>query len=165
MRFITTSLGVAGLAALAAVPAAAPAASTPRCHTADLSAKVGAVSPGAGQRNANLTLTNRSRHACRTQGYVGLQLVSVWGEKIPTSTVRTGGPAPLVRLAPGAKAVASLQWGVIAGGNEPVNGPCEHNPPELLVTPPNETRQITTTWTQGPVCQRGRFQVGPLRKA
>ncbi len=162
MRF---TISLAAAAALAALPAAASAASPPRCHTADLSAKVGAVSPGAGQRTATLTLTNHSGHTCRTQGYVGLQLASASGKKLPTSTVRTGAKAPVVTLKPDAKAVASLQWGVIAGAGEPVNGPCEPTPTDLLVIPPDERTQTAARWTQGPVCQQGRFVVGPLRKA
>lgn len=161
---LATAIGASAFAALALLPAAASAA-PPRCHTADLSARVGAVNAGAGQRMATLTLTNHSGHACRTQGWVGLQLADRRGRAIPTSTVRVGGPAPSVRLKPGQRATASLQWTVIASGSEPVDGPCERTPTDLLVIPPDETAQTAARWTQGPVCARGRFQVGPLRKA
>lgn len=156
-------LGASALAALTLLPATASAA-PPRCHTADLSAKVGNVQAGAGQRQGTLTLTNHSGHVCRTQGYVGLQLADARGRAIPTSTVRVDGPPPKVRLKPGQKAVATLQWTVIASGREPVDGPCEATPTDLLVIPPDETTQTAARWTQGPVCARGRFEVGPLRK-
>lgn len=159
----TPLIVAAAVGALAVVPASAGAA-TPRCHTADLSAKVGSVDPGAGQRNATLTLTNHSGHVCRTQGYVGLQLTTSGGGKVPTSTVRSGPAAPPVTLRPGAKAVATMQWTVIATGSEPDNAPCEPTPTQLLVTPPNETTQTATRWTQGAVCAKGKFTIGPLKK-
>jgi hypothetical protein len=163
MRLIAVPLAAA-VAAAVVVPVAATGASTPRCHTADLSARLGPVGAGAGQRNANLILTNHSGHTCQTGGYVGLQLATASGKRIPTSTVRIGGPGKVVTLKPKAAAVAPLQWGVISGGNEPVNGPCEPNPSDLLVIPPNETTQTAAAWKQGPVCQQGRFQVRALQK-
>jgi hypothetical protein len=159
----TPFLIAAALGALAVVPSAATAAPL-RCHTADLSAKVGSVDAGAGQRNATLTLTNHSGHTCATAGYVGLQLTTATGAKIPTSTRRAGGSTPTVTLKPGAKAVATLAWTVIASGDEPTDGPCEKTPTDLLVIPPNETTQTATAWTQGPVCAHGRFTVGALKK-
>lgn len=160
----TPFLIAAAVGALAVLPSAATA-STPRCHTADVSAKVGSVDAGAGQRNATLTLTNHSGHTCQTAGYVGLQLATPSGGKIPTSTKRTGGSTPTVTLKPGAKAVATIAWTVIATGNEPTDGPCEPSATDLLVIPPNETTQTATAWTQGPVCNHGQFTVGPLKKS
>lgn len=160
----TPSLVLAAVGALAVLPSAADAA-TPRCHIADVSAKVGSVDAGAGQRRAALTLTNHSGHTCSTAGYVGLQLATPTGGKIPTSTKRTGGSTPTVTLKPGAKAVATLAWTVIASGSEPTNGPCEPSATDLLVIAPNETTQTATAWTQGPVCNRGQFTVGPLKKS
>jgi hypothetical protein len=154
---------LAVLAVLAAHPPAAAAATPPRCTTSMLSARVTAPSPGAGQRQSALVLTNRSRRPCRTQGYVGLQLAGATGHRVPTRVVRTGGPAPVVVLAPGERATASLQWSVMPGGSEPVDGPCEATPTRLLVIPPDGTRQLAARWTQGPVCEHGRFLVSALR--
>lgn len=159
----TPFLLAAAVGALAVLPSAATAA-TPRCHTSDLSARVGNVDAGAGQRNATLTLTNHSGHTCRTAGYVGLQLATPAGTAIRTSTKRTGGATPTVTLKPGATAVSTLAWTVIATGDEPTNGPCEPSATDLLVIPPNEMTQTATAWTQGPVCNHGQFTVGPLKK-
>lgn len=152
------ALGAAALVAPSAASAAAP-----RCATADLQARVAGVQAGAGQRQANLVLRNISGSTCRTQGWVGLQLADSKGRAIPTSTDRVSGPAPKVRLRPGQRARATLQWTVVATGSEPDDGPCERTPTNLLVIPPDETTQTTARWTQGPVCDRGRFEVGPLR--
>jgi hypothetical protein len=160
----TPLLIVAAVGALAVLPSGASAA-TPRCHTADLAAKVGSVDAGAGQRNAKLTLTNHSGHPCSTAGYVGLQLATPTGGKIPTGTKRTGGSTPTVTLKPGAQAVATIAWTVIATGSESTAGPCEPNATDLLVIPPNETTQTATAWTQGPVCNHGQFTIGPLKKS
>jgi hypothetical protein len=156
-------LTAAALGALALVPTAGSAA-PPQCTTADLSAKVGQVNPGAGQRQAPLVLTNHSGHTCRTAGYVGLQLATASGKKLPTSTVRSGGKTPQVTLKPGQQAVTQLQWTVIATGSEPVDGPCEPTPSDLLVIPPNQTTQTATAWRNGPVCGFGKFSITPLKK-
>ncbi|HEY8584619.1 MAG TPA: DUF4232 domain-containing protein, partial [Capillimicrobium sp.] len=67
---LSLTFGATALALLAALPQTASAAA-PRCHAADLSARVGPAQAGAGQRQATLTLTNTSGHTCRTQGWVG----------------------------------------------------------------------------------------------
>jgi hypothetical protein len=156
-------LAVAAVGVVAIIPSAASAA-TPQCTTADLSAKLGQVNAGAGQRQAPLILTNHSGHTCRTGGYVGLQLATGSGKKLPTSTKRVGASTPVVTLKPGQQAVSTLSWTVIATGNEPANGPCEGTPSDLLVIPPNQTTQTATPWKQGPVCAHGAFSVTPLKK-
>jgi hypothetical protein len=158
-----TVVAAATLGALALVPGAASAA-TPQCTTADISAKVGSVDAGAGQRHAPLVLTNHSGHTCQTAGYVGLQLTSSSGKDIPTSTSRSGGSAPTVTLKPGAQAVTTLGWTAIASGNEPTDGPCEATPSDLLVIPPNQRTQTATAWKNGPVCGSGKFTITPLKK-
>ncbi|HEY8582640.1 MAG TPA: DUF4232 domain-containing protein, partial [Capillimicrobium sp.] len=80
----------------------------------------------------------------------------------PTSTDRVGGPSAAVRLRPGQRAAAPLAWTVVATGSEPADGPCERTPTDLLVIPPDETAQTAARWRNGPVCDRGRFEVGPL---
>jgi hypothetical protein len=158
-----TVAAAASLGALALVPGAASAAA-PQCTTADISAKVGAVNAGAGQRQAPLVLTNQSGHTCQTAGYVGLQLETSSGKKLPTSTSRSGGSTPTVTLKPGQQAVTTLAWTVIASGNEPVDGPCEGTPSDLLVIPPNQRTQTATAWKNGPVCGAGKFTITPLKK-
>lgn len=154
--------GALAFAGLAALPAAVPAAA-PRCQAEDLTARVVDVEPGAGQRMARLVLVNRSDRACRTRGWVRLQLVDRRGRPLPTSTARVGGPAERVLLRPGQHAVSSLQWTVIATGDEPADGPCQPTPRALRVTPPGTSTSTTARWTQGPVCAGGRFALGPLR--
>jgi uncharacterized protein DUF4232 len=74
-------LGILLIATAAAATTASPAvAAPPRCHTNELSASLGRVDAGAGQRFTRLTLRNRASHTCRTQGWVGLQLVRDHGQ-------------------------------------------------------------------------------------
>ena len=74
VRTILTGALLAGGAALCGVGAAAAAPQLPRCHTSGLSASLGRIDAGAGQRDVRLTLRNRSGHSCRTQGWIGMQL-------------------------------------------------------------------------------------------
>jgi hypothetical protein len=156
-------LAAAVLGALASIPSAASAAA-PQCTTADISAKVGQVNAGAGQRQAPLILTNHAGHPCRTGGYVGLQLVTANHKNLPTTAARVSGKTQLLTLRPGQQAVSTMSWTVIASGNEPVDGPCEGNPSDLLVIPPNQRTQTAAAWKQGPVCNHGRISITPLKK-
>jgi hypothetical protein len=156
-------LAAAALGALAIAPSAASAA-PPQCATADISAKVGQINAGAGQRQAPLILTNHSGHTCRTGGYVGLQLVTANHKNLPTNAVRVSGQTPTLTLKPGQQAVSTMSWTVIASGNEPVDGPCEGNPSDLLVIPPNQRTQTAAAWKQGPVCGHGKISITPLKK-
>jgi hypothetical protein len=156
-------LAAATLGALAIIPSAASAA-TPPCATADLSAKVGQVNAGAGQRQAPLILTNHSGHPCQTGGYVGLQLVTATHKPLPTQAARVSGKTPLLTLKPGQQAVSTMSWTVIASGNEPVDGPCEGTPSDLLVISPNQRTQTAAAWKQGPVCDHGKISITPLKK-
>ena len=156
-------LAAAALGAVALVPSAASAA--PRaCTTADLSAKVGQVDAGAGQRQAPLILTNHSGHTCQTGGYVGLQLVTAGGKVLPTNAARVAGQTKLLTLKSGQQAVSTMSWTVIASGNEPADGPCEGTPSDLLVIPPNQRTQTAAAWKQGPVCGHGKISITPLKK-
>jgi hypothetical protein len=161
--------GAAALAAASAAPAA-PAASTTtaapaalrRCHTGGLSASLGRVDAGAGQRDVRLTLRNRSGHRCRTQGWVGMQLRRN-GHDVRTNVVRVQGPSHRVVLDAGERAVTTLHWTVVPSPSEPHAGACEPTARRVLITPPDEVSALRIRWTGGPVCQRGRIDVRPLR--
>jgi hypothetical protein len=153
---------LAGGAALCGTSAAAAAPSLPRCHTSGLSASLGRVDAGAGQRDVRLTLRNRAGRTCRTQGWVGMQLRRS-GRDVLTNVVREQGPSHRVVLRPGERAAATLHWTVIAAPSEPQSAACEPTARRLLITPPDETRTLGIHWPGGPVCQRGRIDVTPLR--
>jgi hypothetical protein len=152
--------------AVAAVPAtgspAARTASPPPCRTVDLSARLGRIDAGAGQRYETLALVNRSRHTCHTYGYVGMQFLDAHGRALPTQVLRDRTyRAHRVLLAPGARAVTRLHWTVIPGTSDP-NGRCGPAPRRLEVTPPDETTHLTIAWAGGAVCGRGQVSVTRL---
>jgi uncharacterized protein DUF4232/predicted metal-binding integral membrane protein DUF2182 len=160
-RALSTTRAPAGPSAPA--PAAAPGAGVPtRCQTGDVSATLTQGSPGAGQRYAALTLTNRSGHACQVYGYVGMLLLDAGGQPLPTSVGRTPpSPSPVV-VQPGGHVSAQLHWTVVPAPDEAQAGLCEPAPATALVTPPDETTQLAVPWTMDPVCQHGRIEVTPL---
>ncbi|MFB7293088.1 DUF4232 domain-containing protein [Actinacidiphila glaucinigra] len=158
-----------GLAALALACGAGPsAAATPgtpvaRCAAKDLAASVRAIDAGAGNRYAALVLTNTSRTACTTRGYVGLQLTGPDGAKVPTRVVRdTSQAAADLTVAPGGRIWARLHWGAVPSGSEPVTGPCEPTARTVRVIPPDRHDAATAPWTAGAVCAGGRIDVLPL---
>jgi uncharacterized protein DUF4232 len=163
-RFSLAGLAIAaGALSLAPAAHAAPPA---RCATGSLSVELRPGSPGAGQRYATILLVNRSRATCRTAGYVGLGLLGRHGRKLPTNAVRDRSRAiRAVVLRPGQRAAADLHWGAIAGAGEPAAGPCQPSPLRLQVTPPDERTPLLVPWRFGPVCQQGRIEVRPLRRA
>ena len=146
----------------------APASTTttvpavPTCVTSQLAATISEPDAGAGQRNASVTFTNNGGAPCTMFGYIGLQLLDGSGADIPTDVVRGPGPKNLVTLNPGGQAYTTLQWGAIASGNEPDDGPCEPNPAQIEITSPNATSSLTQPWNNGPVCAQGEIDTVPV---
>ncbi|ROO85299.1 uncharacterized protein DUF4232 [Actinocorallia herbida] len=140
---------------------ATPAAGE-RCHTSELKASIGPNSPGAGQSNFALVLTNASDRTCTVRGYPGLAFVNGKGEQItpdperePSDVRRT------VTLAPGAGA-----WSGLTYGSPAISGVTTVTPEALLITPPDETTSISVPWTGGEVSNTGKAsvpRVSPLR--
>jgi hypothetical protein len=134
----------------------------PICATSELAATISEPDAGAGQRNAFVTFTNNGSAPCTMFGYIGLQLLDGSGNQIPTDVVRTPGPENTVTLEPGGQAYTTIQWGVIASGNEPDDGPCEPNPAQIEITSPNATTSLVQPWNNGPVCAQGQFNTVPV---
>src|SRR5919198_2009883 len=115
-------LGLVGVAALLATAAAlfsgaAGGRALVRCHTADLSGRLGFIQGAAGSRIGPLVLKNRSRHTCTLFGYIGGQLYNAAGRPIRTHIVRDhSGPRHAVVVAPGRTAFAELHWSAIPLG-------------------------------------------------
>jgi hypothetical protein len=157
--------GLSSVAALLATGAACAAASGPaagrvlvRCHTADLSARLGFIQGAAGSRFGPLVLTNRSRHACTLFGFIGGQLYGAGGRRLPTRIVRDHSvPERTVTVAPGRRAFAELHWIAIPSGGA---RRCPR-PRSFAVTPPDERTQLRVRWTAGWVCGR-RIDVRPV---
>jgi hypothetical protein len=106
---------VAALAATTTPAAPAAAASTPACATSGL---VVWLSPGGGEGGIGyyyqdtLNFTNLSRHACTLRGSPGVSAVSLRGRQLGSpASGKYSGKTPVVRLASGATATASLQIG------------------------------------------------------
>jgi hypothetical protein len=159
----TVALGILLIASAAAAAATPAAAAPPRCHTDELSGRLGRVDAGAGQRFVRLSLRNDGDRRCRTQGWVGLQLVRNGGQDVPTRVVRAEGPSRRVVLAPVERASTTLHWGAIPGRGEPQTGACQPTAQRVRVTPPDETTSLRLRWKGGPVCQSGRIEATPLR--
>jgi hypothetical protein len=158
-----TPITITALALAAAiVPAAGASTGLPPCHTADLSARLGRIDAGAGQRYETLTLTNVSHHACHTYGYVGMQFLDGHGRPLPTHVMRDHSRQPhRVVLAPGHRATATLHWTVIPSTIDP-HGQCGPAPRRVQITPPDQTTHLTIRWPGGQVCGRGRVSVSRL---
>jgi hypothetical protein len=160
-----TACALALIALAAAAAAAVPAAASitaPPCRTADLSARLGRVDAGAGQRYETLTLTNVSRHTCHTYGYVGMLFLDARGRALPTQVLRDRTHRPRrVLLAPGARASTQLHWSAIPGSSD-VNGRCGPAPRGVEVAPPDETTHLIIRWTGGAVCEHGQVSVTRL---
>ncbi|MFC7341300.1 DUF4232 domain-containing protein [Saccharopolyspora griseoalba] len=158
-----------GNAAAGAGPqAAAPKAGTEapgRCHTSMLSGSMGRVEAGAGQRYAELILTNRSGEPCTIYGYGGLQLVDAAGRPLPTELTRSPNPGPSpIELAPGQAASATLHWTANPHEGEPTDGPCQPTPATAQVIPPDETDWVPVNWTGGPVCGWGDVEASAYHR-
>ncbi|MFF1274291.1 DUF4232 domain-containing protein [Streptomyces marokkonensis] len=118
----------------------------PRCRTAGLSAAVGRMDPGAGQRNLPIVLTNVSSRTCTLHGYPGAAFVDAAGEQLGRDPKRAPGDAATVTLAPGGSAWAGLRY-----ASPGVSGARAATPAALLVTPPDERDALRVPWRAGAV--------------
>ena len=127
-----------------------------RCHTADLTARLHNLDPAAGSRYATVVLTNRTSSTCRVYGYGGVQLLDATRHPLPTHQIREPGTPPHpVLLRPGGSASSQLHWSPLPDGTESQTGPCQPTPTYLLITPPDETQQITVPWSSSEACSHG----------
>lgn len=134
------------------------------CQVGQLAAQIGQPDSGAGQRYSKLVLTNNSNKDCTMFGFPGLQLIGMGNVTIPTNVVRNQNkPKVLVTLqAGGGQAFTTLHWGVNPGQGEPQMGPCELDPQQIQLTPPNAFSSLTQPWSFGPVCEQGMIDVDPM---
>jgi hypothetical protein len=122
-------------------------ASSSRCHTSELTAKVGGNDPGAGQENFPIVLTNTSGRTCTVRGYPGAAFVNASGTQLgPDPQRETGTTATTVTLKPGRSAWAGLSF-----SNPEVSGAKTATPATLVVTPPDEKDPLKVSWTNGTV--------------
>lgn len=139
--------------------AAEPRTQVERCHTSMLSGTAKHGEAGAGQRYAELTLTNTSGETCTVYGYGGMQLLGADDAELPTQMERSPNPGPqVVRLAPGQSASSTLHWTAVPHEGESEQGPCQPKPVSALVTPPDERDPLTVSWDLGPVCGFGAIE-------
>ncbi|WP_243790084.1 DUF4232 domain-containing protein [Saccharopolyspora gloriosae] len=139
--------------------AAEPRTEVERCHTSMLSGSAQHGEAGAGQRYAELTLTNTSGETCTLYGYGGMQLMGADGAELPTKMERTPSPAPqVVQLAPGESASSTLHWTAVPHEGESEQGPCQPKPAGALVTPPDEHDPLSVSWDLGSVCGFGSIE-------
>jgi Protein of unknown function (DUF4232) len=132
-----------------------------RCHTADLSGRLGFIQGAAGSRFGPLVLKNRSQRTCTLFGYIGGHLYDGAGRPLPTRIVRDHSrPAHTIEVRPGRNAFAGLHWSAI-----PLGGArrCPQ-PRSFAVTTPAEQTQLRVRWTAGWVCGHGRIDVRPISR-
>ncbi|GAA1075231.1 DUF4232 domain-containing protein [Kitasatospora arboriphila] len=155
--------GASGPGSAAGTGGSTAQAGTDRCRTADLKADVQIQEAG----KAMVMLTNKGGRACTVKGYLGYGGLLADNSRADTATHRVAKPGPpvAVTLKPGTTAFSGLSWSscdkadatcsVLAG---------------LVVTPPDETTQLTATVlgtdgkpvVQFPVAKAG-FTVGTLQ--
>ncbi|WP_433541467.1 DUF4232 domain-containing protein [Streptosporangium sandarakinum] len=144
-----------------AVPAAGAAtlsgaAAPGRCRTGALSARVGRVDAGAGQRYAPLVFTNGSTRTCWVYGFPGLVTIDRNGDALRTRPRRENVRPQRVTLRPGASAHFRMHWTEVPSGRETT---CPASA-RLMVIPPDETVYLTVPFSAR-VCDDGRIDLTP----
>lgn len=127
-------------------PVTQSGAAAPRCHTSELRASVGRPSPGAGQRNFPIVLTNTADRTCTVRGYPGAAFVDASGKQLGPDPKRSPDTPTTVTLTPGRSAWAGLSF-----ASPEISGARTARPAALLVTPPDERDPLKVPWTAGEV--------------
>lgn len=140
---------------------AAEASSVARCHTSMLSlALAGRNRVAADQYEVRLVFTNEAARPCRLAGFPGVDLKGPPSRQGDTySLPRSAGvPRPAV-LPPGASVRSVVTYLAGPGACDPGGA---WTPDMLVVTPPDETTQLTAPWPGQPVdhCQAGATHPG-----
>lgn len=130
----------------AAHSTAAPSTGAARCHTSELSASVGRLNPGAGQKNFPVVITNDSDRVCTLRGYPGAAFVDAAGKQLGPDPKRSEGTPTTVELAPGDSAWAGLSF-----ANPEISEAETATPAALLFTPPDERDPLKVAWDEGEV--------------
>lgn len=132
-----------------------------RCHTKDLSARVGtAVTNANAGSTVTLVYTNISGHTCTMDGYGGVDLhgpadpngASFSLRRDPDVQGRDDDKLPkpkLVTLAAGGTAHTVITFGRYEPGDVGSMGSTKWVPTQIVSTPPNETTSLTTPWPTG----------------
>ena len=114
---------------------------TPRCHTGDLSLKMGLGDAAAGTYHNNLVFTNKSGHKCTLYGYPGVSWVTGNnGAQVNDPFERNAGTKKTITLSPGGQAHAVLI--THAAPNFPTDKCKPVDVRGYRVYPPDETASI-----------------------
>lgn len=155
LRVVAASAILAGGVATAGATSASATDDIGRCHTSMVVPSIKYGDPAAGNRYAKLILTNVSDESCRIYGYGGFQLLKSDYHYRETHVARDPSVGPrLITLKPGQQASSTIHWGVVPTG---IETNCAPDPAYIMVTPPDETTNITIPWKGGPVCNYGTF--------
>lgn len=127
-----------------------------RCRTEALTARVGRVDAGAGQRYAPLVFTNTSAKTCWMYGFVGLIMIDGAGDALRTRTRRESVQPRRITLRPGASAHARLHWNEVPGGSRPCPASAR-----LMIIPPDEVAHLEIPF-RAAACDDGRLDVTPM---
>jgi hypothetical protein len=134
----------------------APPSAGTKCAAKDLKGSVAPLDAAAGNRYAELVVTNKTSKTCTMYGYGGLEFIDGDGKPTPTQLSRQPDPGPaVVTLPPGGTAAKKLHWGVVPSGNESQTGPCEPSSAGVRIIPPDDTQAFIVTYEFGSVCARG----------
>jgi hypothetical protein len=137
----------------------APPDSGTKCTAKDLKGSVAPLDAAAGNRYAELVVTNKTDRTCTVYGYGGLEFIDGDGKPTPTRLTRQPDPGPtVVTLPPGGAAAKKLHWGVVPSGNEPETGPCEPSSAGMRIIPPDDTQAFIVTYEFGSVCASGHVE-------
>ena len=162
----TTSSTVPGSTGATTTATPTTSGGPPTCTTQSLKGSFSVIpgSASAGHLEARVVLTNSSSAACRTFGYVGMQLLDANGAPVPTNVVRQPGTVQQITLAPGQSASAVSQFSPdIPGQGDSTTGNCQPVAASTELTPPNDTRFIVVPGPGQPVCEKGTIDLRPLQ--
>lgn len=141
-----------------ASPSSSPSATVTlaRCTVSDLTVTLKPGSPGAGQRYAEIEVTNISKNLCSVEGFGGAALFGSNGSPWATIFTRNTIPATRFVLAPHEVGSQLLHWSPMEA-----KGNCGVRPTSIHITPPDETRTIDIPWNGDVVCDKGHVTQDP----
>ncbi|QEU92998.1 DUF4232 domain-containing protein [Streptomyces kanamyceticus] len=119
------------------------------CKTADLAIDAQDAAAGGGEGRIDITMINRGSTTCSATGFAG---VDIKDEDNTSNPIERGQAQPRVTtLKPGDAAVFNLAYDIDTSGDSLAS------PTNIIVTPPNETHNVTLDWPTAAGAIKGAY--------
>lgn len=117
------------------------------------------------QRYGELFIANVGTKPCNMTTYPGMILIGFRDQPTDTDVHHASPESVSMKLQPGQRIKAPLEWTTQPTANDINWGPCGSEPTAVDVTPPDTNTPVRVSWSFGPVCDGGKIIISQYKPA